>query len=439
LNSCLLILNWLRLGIYFSDPDQLIIYFIHLNFSWVLAFFTFSKQNIHLRDGFTNRLWRISKRLLIYISIASITAFLFLPKYYSRHFFVEHTTLFYLGTIGAYYIIYKYLKYKRKKGLNTIRAVIITNCDTAFMLRKIIDINPILGYKFLGFIVHNNTPSQQDVLGLADNLEQLIAEHQIQMIFSIQNSANQAFNKSIITRCDKFGVKLRFVPENNRLYKAEHNTETIAGIALINPRAIPLDDLGSRIWKRLFDIFFSLFLILFLFTWLFPIIAIIIKLSSKGPILFLQKRTGINRRTFTCLKFRSMNQNVFSDSLQASENDTRITFIGHYLRKTNIDELPQFINVFLGDMSVVGPRPHMLMHTDHYSKLIKHYLIRQYVKPGVTGWAQINGFRGETDELWKMEKRVKYDMNYIKNWTFIWDLKIIFMTLFGRNALRNAG
>lgn len=326
------------------------------------------------------------------------------------------------------------MKYKRKKGFNTNRAVIITNCETACMLRKIIESNPILGYKFCGFIVHDDAPNQQDVLGSTHNLEALIREHQIEMVFSIQNAINHEFNQSLAFKCDKNGIRLRFVPGHNSLYKSQHNTETIAGISLINPNEIPLADVGAKIRKRLFDIFFSLCIILFVFTWLFPILALIIKLSSKGPVFFSQKRTGINNRTFTCLKFRSMKPNSQSDIIQASANDKRITPIGRFIRKTYIDELPQFFNVFLGQMSVTGPRPHMLKHTAQYSALIPHYLIRHYVKPGITGWAQINGYCGETDELWKMEKRVEYDMFYINNWTFYWDIKIIWHTLFRENS-----
>jgi len=170
---------------------------------------------------------------------------------------------------------------------------------------------------------------------------------------------------------------------------------------------------------------------------LFPIIAILIKLSSKGPVFFVQKRTGFNKKTFNCVKFRSMNVNNQANCMQAKPNDSRITSIGQFLRKTNLDELPQFFNVFLGHMSVVGPRPHMLRHTAEYSGLIDHYLVRHYVKPGVTGWAQINGYRGETNELWKMQKRVDYDMEYIENWNFWWDISIIWKTIFSINAYKN--
>jgi len=239
--------------------------------------------------------------------------------------------------------------------------------------------------------------------------------------------------------CNQKGIRLRFIPENQSWYKSRLNRESVGGLVLINPQEIPLDDLGSRALKRLFDLLFSSFVILFVFSWTLPVIALLIKLSSKGPVFFVQKRTGFNNKTFTCLKFRSMQVNGDADKKQATANDHRTTRIGQFLRRTNIDEFPQFFNVFMGQMSVVGPRPHMLKHTEEYSKLIRHYLIRHYVKPGVTGWAQVNGLRGETDEFWKMEERVKHDMMYIENWAFGWDIAIIWQTLFGTEAYKNAG
>lgn len=214
--------------------------------------------------------------------------------------------------------------------------------------------------------------------------------------------------------------------------------ESVGNLVVINPQETPLDDLGNRLLKRLFDIGFSLTAILLIFSWLFPLIAILIKLSSKGPVFFIQERTGIDQKPFKCIKFRSMNVNKEADKKQATANDSRITKIGSFIRRTNIDELPQFFNVLAGQMSVVGPRPHMLKHTEQYSELIEYYLTRHYVKPGITGWAQVNGLRGETDELWKMEKRVEFDKEYIENWELDWDLKIIWMTIFGKRAFLNA-
>ncbi len=152
-------------------------------------------------------------------------------------------------------------------------------------------------------------------------------------------------------------------------------------------------------------------------------------MTSPGPVFFKQKRTGYLGRDFYCWKFRTMHVNRDADARQATRNDNRVTKFGHFLRHTSIDELPQFINVWLGDMSVVGPRPHMLKHTDDYRKIIKRYMVRHFIKPGITGWAQIKGFRGQTEEVWQMEKRVENDVWYIEHWSFLLDLKIVFLTI----------
>jgi len=180
----------------------------------------------------------------------------------------------------------------------------------------------------------------------------------------------------------------------------------------------------------LFDIIFSILVLVCICSWLFPLLAIAIKLSSAGPVFFIQKRSGRNNEEFDCYKFRSMSVNKDSDNVQAVKNDSRITLIGKFLRKSNLDELPQFINVLIGNMSVVGPRPHMLKHTKDYSAIIDKFMVRHLIKPGITGWAQVNGFRGTTIQPRYMMKRVRYDLWYIENWTFLLDIQIIFMTVY---------
>ncbi len=191
----------------------------------------------------------------------------------------------------------------------------------------------------------------------------------------------------------------------------------------------PLQHEFSAVGKRIFDISFSIFVIVFVLSWLTPLIALLIKLESEGPVFFGQIRHGLNSQPFYCWKFRTMYLNDESDSKQALHGDIRITRIGQYLRKFNIDEIPQFINVLIGQMSVVGPRPHMLHHTLVYEKEIKWYRDRLLVKPGITGLAQVNGSQGPTPTVWHMSRRVHYDLFYIRNWSFIFDLKIIFRTV----------
>jgi len=299
--------------------------------------------------------------------------------------------------------------------------------------------NPMLGYEFVGYITEKPEIYKKDVLGQLDDIVPLIKKYNIDILFVTASAySDSARSKELLTTCNRLGVRLRFVPENQYWFKYRKDLESVGSLVIVNPLEIPLDDLNSRFFKRVFDIFFSSFVILFVISWLFPIICLLIKLSSKGPVFFRQQRTGINNKTFTCLKFRSMCINNEADSRQATHNDSRVTAMGRFLRRSNLDEFPQFFNVLLGQMSVVGPRPHMLKHTEQYSELIEYYRVRHYVKPGITGWAQVNGYRGVTDELWKMEKRVEYDMIYLENWTFWWDIKIILMTILGKRTRLNA-
>ena len=212
----------------------------------------------------------------------------------------------------------------------------------------------------------------------------------------------------------------------------------MGGITVIDPFDFPMDKIRNRIQKRIADVLFSSAVILLVLSWLLPILALLIIIDSRGPVFFVQKRTGMSNKTFNCLKLRTMKQNKASEAKQVVNEDLRITKIGKFLRKYNLDELPQFICVLFGQMSVVGPRPHMLLHTDLYSKEILHYKSRHFIKPGITGWAQVNGFRGETEQLWKMEKRVEYDIDYIENWSLIKDIKIVFATLFSEKSFQNA-
>jgi exopolysaccharide biosynthesis polyprenyl glycosylphosphotransferase len=194
-------------------------------------------------------------------------------------------------------------------------------------------------------------------------------------------------------------------------------------------RPEPLQIPFNRIVKRGFDIVFSSLTLLVLTPIVFPIVALLIKLSSRGPIFFKQERTGEQGNSFWCWKFRTMQVNPDADKVQATWNDARITSIGRFLRKTNMDELPQFLNVLKGEMSVVGPRPHMLKHTEDYRQRVSKFLVRHFAKPGITGWAQVNGFRGETKQVSDMEKRVEADIWYVENWSLLLDLRIIFKTI----------
>ena len=414
------------------------LYLLIFNISEFITFSIFSRRNLYLHDSFSNRVKRISNRMLSFGVLVFIFAHILLPHDFSNIFFLNYILLLYIANILFYYLLYSFLRIRRERGYYVHRALIIGYNDMGFYLRQLLENTPLLGYEFVGFVA-DVSEEDKDHVGHINELAQLVTDNNIDFIF-VTLSAYNDLNKSkeLLAVCNKIGVRLRFVPENQYWYRSSMNLESVGSLVVFNPQEIPLDDMKSRFMKRLFDVVFSGLVIVFIISWLFPILFLLIKLSSKGPVFFLQKRTGINNKTFKCMKLRSMCTSIDADLKQATSHDPRITKVGSFLRKTNLDEFPQFFNVLLGQMSIVGPRPHMLRHTEQYSELIDYYKVRHYIKPGITGWAQVNGYRGETDELWKMEKRVEFDMYYLSNWTFWMDLKIVFMTVLAKKAFKNA-
>lgn len=267
----------------------------------------------------------------------------------------------------------------------------------------------------------NNPEVKSSIANMFDNIDEVCC--------SISHSHNDIISK-IMHFCDRHMIHFMYVPRAFGNIQLKLKSSYFGDYMIYTNHLEPLQLMSNRIIKRTFDIFFSFIVCICLIPFI-PIIALIIKCQSRGPIFFGQDRTGYNGKTFKCWKFRSMHVNKDADTNQATKDDPRKFPFGNFMRSTSIDELPQFFNVLKGDMSVVGPRPHMLHHTDIYGQLIEKYMVRHLAKPGITGWAQVTGYRGETKELWQMESRVKRDIWYIENWSFWLDIKIIFMTAFG--------
>jgi putative colanic acid biosynthesis UDP-glucose lipid carrier transferase len=235
-------------------------------------------------------------------------------------------------------------------------------------------------------------------------------------------------------QADKDLIRFRLVPDFKYFIDRAVHVEYLNDLPVLTVRREPLEEEINRVIKRLFDIFVSVFVTIFILSWLFPLLALLIKMESRGPVLFVQLRSGKNNRPFRCYKFRSMGANKEANAIQATKDDKRVTRVGRILRKTSLDEFPQFLNVLKGDMSIVGPRPHMLKHTKEFSTLADDYMIRQFLKPGITGWAQVNGYRGEIKELAHIKKRVEHDLWYLENWSLWLDIRIMFLTAY--NAVR---
>jgi hypothetical protein len=258
----------------------------------------------------------------------------------------------------------------------------------------------------------------------------LASSQKIRELFICVNPQMFQDVKGLFKLADEYCLRIRFVPDILDFYPHNVSVNNVHKFQTISTRDEPLEDQGNRSAKRFFDVFFSLLVIIFILSWLYPIFGLIIKLQSPGPIIFKQLRSGQNNEPFWCYKFRSMRVNSESDLIQASKNDKRVTKFGQFIRKTSLDELPQFFNVLLGQMSVVGPRPHMLNHTKEYNEITENFMVRHFVKPGITGLAQISGMRGEITDMKYIQERINMDIEYLENWNLITDIKICFLTFY---------
>lgn len=323
------------------------------------------------------------------------------------------------------------LKWYRRKGYNFKKIVIVGAGKNGMDLYRVMKDDMAYGFNVLGFFDDNPelVNTLPNLLGTTSDVESYALANGVDEIYCTLPGTNDEKIVRLLNFSEKYMIRFYIVPEFYRNIKKSLVMDVLESVPVLSVRKEPLQAAYNRFLKRSFDIVFSIAILLTIFPILYIVVGILIKLSSPGPILFKQKRTGIYGQDFECYKFRTMKVNAQADTLQAVKDDPRKTKIGGFLRKTNLDEFPQFINVLKGEMSVVGPRPHMLKHTEQYSALIDKYMVRHLVKPGITGWAQVTGYRGETKTLEQMEGRVKRDVWYIENWSFFLDLKIIAVTL----------
>ena len=285
------------------------------------------------------------------------------------------------------------------------------------------------GY-FDDYVPVQNKSMQTKVLGTINESLEYALKNEISEIYSTIPPEENPEIYDIAQQAEKNFIRFRFVPDFTTFINRRVHISFVQDLPVLSLRSEPLEDVGSRFKKRVFDVVFSTIIILGVLSWLVPIIAILIKLDSRGPVFFKQLRSGKNNMPFLCFKFRSLHVNKDSDVKQVTRNDNRYTRVGKFLRKSNLDEFPQFFNVFQGYMSIVGPRPHMLKHTEQYSEMINQYMIRHYVKPGITGLAQVNGYRGEITREEDLTKRIEFDIKYMENWSMLIDIQIIFQTIY---------
>lgn len=385
------------------------------NVSWL--YLVMVSNPYAITKGWT--LTRIFRSQVAFIFIHSLVV-LSLVFFFRMEYSITQVLMIY-GIFFPLFFLFKIITYYFRKlltaELTSKSYIIIGRNELAEEVRKFYLMN---GYRFKGYF----TIEEQGV----STIQKFCEENEVHEILCCIPNVDHIILKDIVNFGLNSLIKVKIITTPNfsdQPIKFEKSDHTL----ILNLTSVALDDSKNQLIKRTFDILFSTAFLILIMSWLLPIIAIIIKADSKGPVFFVQLRSGQDNKPFKCLKFRSMKVNVEADAKQATKNDPRITKLGAFLRKSSIDEFPQFFNVFVGSMSVIGPRPHMLKHTEEYSKLIDTFMGRHYVKPGITGLAQCMGYRGETQTLADMENRVRLDRYYIENWTFWLDIKIIFLTV----------
>ena len=395
---------------------------------WFLISIDF-KSHVIGRDISKLKLIRSSLKSLFFFSgLSSIFNLLFFGLQFYLSTIILAATIFYFLILLYRLTVDTILEKYRATGGNILKCLIIGNNSHGSELYNEILKHPELGYRSEGVFSYNkkNKPNMAPYLGSFKELTELELIKYDKIFFS--NKLSVRSQEKIIKKADQLNIKVSYIPELAFYDYKNFFISKIATVPYVDIKSFPLDNIYNLAIKRLFDIFFSFFVITFIISWMFPLFGIIIKLTSRGPVLFIQKREGYRGKVFNCLKFRTMVLNSESDTKWADDNDSRLTGFGKFLRMSSLDEFPQFINVFFGDMSVIGPRPHAINLNKEYNNLVLDFNKRHKFKPGITGLAQSMGFNGLISDVNDMKARVKLDIFYFKNWSLFLDIKIAIMT-----------
>ena len=414
---------------YVSDKEFLNVHFL----SFIILFWLISSYLTRFYN-----VYRFTKNLRI-LTLLARQFFVFIMGYFAyfgafREGAIINNQFLILASILSAIIFLKFtaqylLKKYRAIGNNYRTTVVLGDDDTTKEVIQVFKSKANLGYKFLGFF-SDKSHSDPLYLGGFSHIFQYVEETFVDEIYCSLTQLTNEQIKKINKFANEKGILLKLIPNSNELYGKSQSVEFYDDtLMVLIVKRFPFEFTENFYIKRVFDVVFSVFVCLFLLSWLWPILFVLVKLESKGPLLFKQKREGINSSEFVCYKFRSMKMNKQSNKSHVTKDDTRVTRIGAFMRKTSIDELPQFLNVLWGEMSVVGPRPHLESLSIEYQRDVENYLKRHIVKPGITGLAQVSGYRGEIKKKADIKNRIRFDIFYIENWSFFLDIKIIFKTI----------
>ncbi len=409
-------------------------YFLYfMNICWILTTSisgVYSSKTIVNFETFSRR---TMNAFLYFTGFVTLYLYFFHQIVISRTFIVMELTgigALLLANRFFFLLIYQYF---RRKDYLMRKIVVIGYNPVAKKLVHYLE-NQSINSRVIGFCEDQENVREVTNYPILAGISGVLEECQRYGVTEIYSTIAPEQNASLyelIRGAERNCIRFRIVPDLGVfMLKKQVYIDYLEDMPILSLRREPLEDLGNQIRRRIFDVMISSLVCIFILSWMIPLIGLLIWLESRGPIFFVQARSGKNNHSFNCIKFRSMVTNSNADLTQATRDDKRITRLGSFLRRTSLDEFPQFFNVLKGDMSIVGPRPHMLKHTSDYSELVDQFMIRQFVKPGITGWAQVNGHRGETRDLIQMEKRIEHDIWYLENWSLWLDVRIVFMTIF---------
>ncbi|HTE10378.1 MAG TPA: undecaprenyl-phosphate glucose phosphotransferase [Chitinophagaceae bacterium] len=407
-------------------------FWLFLNTSWlVLCWISAIYNEYHIMsfEIFARKSMRV---YILWLAVIMMYLFFFRQNQLSRIFIISVILL-----SGSFLLlnrfIYLLLRHYFRHGEHLSRKVIILGYnDMAKKLATYLE-EESLNTQIVGFCEEESNVHELSTYPILSNISDALMiskKLDINEIYSTIAPEQEKIIYDLIKQADQECIRFRIIPDLSFFIKQPVHINYLRDLPVLSMRSDPLDDVSSRGRKRFFDLIVSFMVIILILSWLIPLLGIIIWLESKGPIFFAQQRTGRDNKTFNCLKFRSMKINNEANTKQAERNDDRLTRIGKFMRRTSLDEFPQFINVFKGEMSIVGPRPHMLRHTEDYSKIMGQYMVRQFLKPGVTGWAQVHGYRGEIKDNEQLRKRIEHDIWYMENWNIWLDMRIMFLTVY---------
>jgi len=422
--------------------ERYIVLLILLNLLWILVTMVITRYHMDVEAGFGKDLKKILINIILFTGLISIAAYIFKEFKFSRIIIYGTLAGFFAGINLLHFILLKAIGVWRIKNPINKKILIVGNDHSALDLSNALDKNKDTHYDIVVFIESDELRTEIDerlILGNLADAQTVFQRYKIDELFIVLATSEEEEVKSLVEAADFHGARVRMVPIFYKLFQRNFDVKRVGDFPIINVNEIPLDNYYSALNKRVFDIVFSS-IALMLCLPLLVVIALLVKLTSVGPVFYIPDRVGVGGTTFKLFKFRTMYDSSDDDDVERStcKNDPRVTPLGRFLRRFDLDELPQFYNVLKGDMSVTGPRPHRVHLDKVLQNSVEKYMVRHYIKPGITGWAQINGWRGPTETEEQRVQRTEHDLWYIQNWNFRLDLKIIALTLLGRKARKNA-